>query len=193
MADSFIIANEDLALELDEKLEQLPFRDRDTFVQMYNSGLINRKNEQVSDLVDELISAYKGIEKRADGITFLDMGEISADELVAKAEAYSLLLRLQRIVKEAANSKQLNDSSKIHLGGKGTAVVRAGERSPEDGSVGDDQVISSEKLPRISAEAVAVIGGILGIEDFDLSTAFEATKLLGIRSEPVIEALAALD
>lgn len=187
MADSFITANEELALELDSKLERLPFRDRDTFVQMYNSGLINRKNEQVSDLVDELIAAYKGIEKRPDGITFLDMGEISADELVAKAEAYSLLLRLKRIAKEAASSKQLRDSSLIYLG-KGNAVFRVGE-SAEDGSKAEDQLISSERLPKISTEGILVIGEILSIPDYELTVPFEATKLLAVQSEPVLAAL----
>lgn len=191
MADSFIIANEELALELDAKLEGLPFRDRDTFIQMYNSGLINRKNEQVAGLVDELIAAYKGIEKRNDGITFLDMGEISADELVAKAEAYSLLLRLQRIAKEAASNQQLRDDSRIYLG-KGNAVFRVGDTTA-DGSRNEDRLISSEKLPRIGSEAVAVIGAILGTENYSLETPFEARKLLGVQSQPVIDALAVLD
>ena len=190
MADDFIIANEDLAFELDGKLEALPFRDKDTFVQMYNSGLINRKNEQVSGLVDELIAAYKGIERRADGIVFLDMGEISADELVARAEAFSLLLRLQRVAKEAAANRQLNDGSRVYIG-KGNILHRAGEEG-EDGSRGDDEAISSEKLPRISSEAVAVVGSILGVEDYDLSTPFEAKRLLSVRSQPVLDALSAL-
>lgn len=189
MADDFIIANDDLALELDEKLEALPFRDKDTFVQMYNSGLINRKNDQVSDLVDELIAAYKGIERRADGIVFLDMGEISADELVARAEAFSLLLRLQRVAKEAASNRQLNDGSRVYIG-KGNILHRAGEHT-EDGQTADEP-ISSEKLPRISSEAVAVVGSILGVENYELGTPFEAKRLLSVRSQPVMEALAAL-
>lgn len=189
MADDFIIANDDLALELDEKLEALPFRDKDTFVQMYNSGLINRKNDQVSDLVDELIAAYKGIERRADGIVFLDMGEISADELVARAEAFSLLLRLQRVAKEAASNRQLNDGSRVYIG-KGNILHRAGELT-EDGQTADEP-ISSEKLPRISSEAVAVVGSILGVENYELGTPFEAKRLLSVRSQPVMDALAAL-
>ena len=189
-ADDFIIANEDLALELDAKLEELPFRDKDTFVQMYNSGLINRKNDQVSSLVDELIAAYKGIERRTDGIVFLDMGEISADELVARAEAYSLLLRLQRVAKEAAANRQLRDGSLVYIG-KGNILHRAGEQN-EEGRQTEDEAISSEKLPRISTEAVAVVGSILGVEDYDLGKPFEANRLLSVRSQPVIDALAAL-
>lgn len=184
MADSFIIANEDLALEFEGKLEGLPFRTKETFVEMYNSGLINRKNDQVSSLVDELIAAYKGIERRADGITFLDMGEISADELVAKAEAYSLLLRLQRIAKDAASNRLIGDGTQVYLG-KGNALYRI----DNDG----DEAISSERLPKVSAEAVKAMGDILGIENYELSTAFEATRLLGVQSGPVIAALEALN
>jgi len=191
MADSFIIANEDLALDLDGKLEELPFRNKETFVQMYNSGLINRKNDQVTSLVDELIAAYKGIERRADGITFLDMGEISADELVAKAEAYSLLLRLQRIAKEAASQKLIGDGALVHLG-RGNAIYRVGDEL-EDGHKDNDEMISNEKLPKISPEAVAVVGSILGVENYDLSTPFEANRLLGVQSQPVIDALSILD
>lgn len=190
MTNNFIVANEDLAFELDARLEGLPFKTRESFVQMYNSGLINRKNDTVSELVDQLIQAYKGIEKRADGITFLDMGEISADELVAKAEAYSLVLRLQRIAKEAAANRQLNDGSLIYFG-KGNAVYRVGATS-EEGVKEADQMISSEKLPKVGANAEVAVGEILGIEDYSLSTPFEATKLLGVRSEPVINALSAL-
>ena len=190
MADSFIIANEDLALDLDGKLEELPFRNKETFVQMYNSGLINRKNDQVASLVDELIAAYKGIERRADGITFLDMGEISADELVAKAEAYSLLLRLQRIAKEAASQKLIGDGALVHLG-KGNAIYRVGDEL-EDGHKDNDEMISNEKLPKISPEAVSVVGSILGVENYDLSTPFEANRLLAVQSQPVIGALATL-
>jgi len=191
MADSFIIANEELALELDGKLEQLPFRDRDTFIQMYNSGLINRKNDQVSELVEDLIAAYKGIEKRADGITFLDMGEISADELVAKAEAYSILLRLQRIAKEAAAAGQVRDGSLIFLS-KGNAVIRKGDSSSETEELQSDQQISSEKLPKIGNPAVAMIGAILGESDYALTKPFPANRLLSIQSAPVVDALAVL-
>lgn len=183
MADSFITANENLAQELDERLGALPFRDKGTFVQMYNSGLINRKNEQVSELVDALIAAYKGIEKRPDGITFLDMGEISADELVAKAEAYSLLLRLQRIAKQAAQERLIQQGDRIYIG-KGNLLYKAAR-----GEGGSDESISSEKLPRIGAEAVAVAGTILGIEDYDLKTPFEADRLLAVKSQSVIDAL----
>jgi len=185
MADSFIIANEDLALDFEGKLEGLPFRTKETFVEMYNSGLINRKNEQVSSLVDELIAAYKGIERRADGITFLDMGEISADELVAKAEAYSLLLRLQRVAKDAASNQVIGNDSEVYLG-KGNALYRVGQEGE------NDEAISSEKLPKISVEAVSAVGSILGIEGYELSTPFEATRLLSVQSGPVIAALEAL-
>jgi len=190
MADSFIIANEDLALEFEGKLEGLPFRTKETFVEMYNSGLINRKNEQVSSLVDELIVAYKGIERRADGITFLDMAEISADELVARAEAYSLLLRLQRIAKEAASQRLIADTSHVYIG-KGNTLYRAGE-SDENGTHADGEAISSEKLPRISPDAVSVVGSILDLDGYELSTPFEATRLLGVQSQPVLTALDAL-
>lgn len=181
MADSFIIANENLAQELDERLEALPFRDKGTFVQMYNTGLINRKNDQVSGLVDDLIAAYKGIEKRPDGITFLDMGEISADELVAKAEAYSLLLRLQRVAKQAAQERLIQQGDRIYVG-KGNLLFKSGG---EDG----DEPISSEKLPRIGAEAIAATGAILGIDGYDLETPFEADRLLAVKSQTVIDAL----
>jgi len=191
MADSFIIANEELALELDGKLEQLPFRDRDTFIQMYNSGLINRKNEQVSELVEDLIAAYKGIEKRADGITFLDMGEISADELVARAEAYSLLLRLQRIAKEAAAEGLVKDGSQIFVS-KSNVVIRKGDPSSDNENLMHEHQISSEKLPKISSAAVAVIGSILGETDYTLTTPFPANRLLSIQSGPVVDALAVL-
>lgn len=187
MTDRFIIANEELAFELDAKLEKLPFRDRETFVQMYNSGLINRKNEEVSKIVDSLIEAYKGIEKKADGITFLDMGEISADELVARAEAYSLLLRLKRIVKEAASENLIGDGSKVYVG-KGNGLYKLGVTT-EDGTKTEDELISNEKLPKISNTAVSEAGKVLEVEDYNLSTPFDATKLLGIESKPVIDAL----
>lgn len=190
MADRFIIDNEDLAFELDGKLEALPFRNKDTFVQMYNSGLINRKNDQVSAIVDELINAYKGIEKKADGITFLDMGEISADELVARAEAYSLLLRLQRVVKEAATNKLIGDGSLVYIG-KSNSLFRVGE-TLEDGEKSKDELISNEKLPKVSSAAVEEIGKILEVEDYELSVPFEATMLLAVDSQPVINALSAL-
>lgn len=186
MADQFIVADEDRALELDAQLEETPFRDRDTLIRMYNDGLINRKNDLVSDLVGQLIDAYKGIELRADGtITFLDMGEISADELVAKAEAYLLLLKLQRIAKEAAAERKLGDSSRVFLG-KGNTLVKVGE----DGE--SDTPVSPEKLPRVSGSAIAVVGSILGIDGYGSETPFEATKLLAIQSQPVIDALSAL-
>lgn len=187
MTDRFIIANEELAFELDAKLEKLPFRDRETFVQMYNSGLVNRKNEEVSKIVDSLIEAYKGIEKKADGITFLDMGEISADELVARAEAYSLLLRLKRIAKEAASENLIGDGSKVYVG-KGNGLYKVGVTT-EDGTKTEDQLISNEKLPKISNTAVSEIGKVLEVENYDLSTAFDATKLLAVESKPVIDAL----
>lgn len=191
MADDFIIANEELAMELDGKLELLPFRDRDTFIQMYNSGFINRKNEEVSALVDDLIAAYKGIEKRPDGITFLDMGEISADELIARAEAYSLLLRLQRIAKEASRAGHVKDGSLIFLS-KANGVVRVADEASSDETFHQDQLISSEKLPKISNAAVEVIGEILGEADYSLTKPFQANRLLSIQSGPVVEALAIL-
>lgn len=187
MSTSFIPADENLAVTLDEKLSRLPFRDKDTLVQMYNSGLINRKAPQVAELVDELIVAYKGIEKRADGITFLDGGEIAADELISRAEAYRFVLRLQRIVKDAASAGLVSDSSYIFVASNATVAV-LGDESAE-GEAGKDQSISGERLPKIDDVAFGYAGQLLGLNDFALDNPFEATKVLAVQSAPVTDAL----
>lgn len=187
MSASFIPADETLARELDEKLSRLPFRDKDTLVQMYNSGLINRKAPQVAELVDELIVAYKGIEKRADGITFLDGGEIAADELISRAEAYRFVLRLQRIVKDAATAGLVSDSSYIFVANNATVAV-LGEESAEGEST-KDQSISAEKLPKIDDVVIGYVGQLLRVSDFAFDSPFEATKVLAVHSAPVTDAL----
>lgn len=187
MADSLIIANEELAIALDEKLESLPFGNLDKFIELYNFGYIQRNNKDISEIVDELIAAYKGIEKNANGITFLDRGEISADELVAKAEAYTLLLRLQRIAKQAGIERKLNDESLVYIG-KGGVLYRLGEQQ-EDGSRSEDVALSAEKLPRISSEGLRVVGTVVEVDNYSAETPFRAQSLLRVQSQPVIDAL----
>lgn len=187
MSTSFIPADHSLATALDEKLSKLPFRDKGTLVEMYNFGLINRKAPQVIELVDDLIAAYKGIEKRPDGITFLDGGEIAADELISRAEAYRFVLRLQRILKDAANDGTVSDSSYVFVASNGTVAVLGDESAEGEGS--KDRAVSAEKLPKLDSDAIGFVGDLLSVGDFGFDNPFEATLVLAVQSSPVTDAL----
>lgn len=176
---TFVPDNKELAQKLDEKLAKLPFANKENLVSMFNTGLINRKSDLVKELVQELAAAYKGVECRPDAISLASVGEITANELIAKAEAYRFALKLQRIVKENAAEYGINDSSFIFVGSNNliTLVV--------DDEESGDVTISTEKLNKLDELATREVAKLLRISEFELNTPFEAVRVLGIDGTPV--------
>jgi len=190
---NFILGNEERALELDAKLAELPFRDKETLVSMYNSGLINRKNEEVVELVNLMVEAYKGLERRPDEITFLSEGEISSEELLAKSEAFVLLLRVKRILQAASRKGLVSNGTHVYISKAGT-VAAISEANGEEGTDGSaaDITVSPEKLPKISKEAWDEAANLLGLTGFGENEAFEAARIFQVNESAVVNALNAL-
>lgn len=158
MSQQFIPFNAETATSFEEKLSKTFFRDSATFVLMYNSGMINRTNDDVTEILAELLETYKGIEKRRNEITFLTAAEIAVDELITNATAYKSALQVKRTISDAVQAGHIDNEDTAKVEKYGTVVVET-----EDG----ETELVGIKHGNIGEAAQARLLAILGAPETD--------------------------
>lgn len=175
----FIPVDRERAEAFVERLSNTLFRDPETFIEMFNTGLINRKNSEVVEISDELLTVFKGIERKGDKITFLDQGEIAVDDLFVKLEAYQIALQLKRIFANAVKNGELELHTEFYLDGKGNAL---------DVSSEDNKSISKERIAKISNDGYAALAKILNLTEFGPEVIVRVENFVNIDASPVVNA-----
>lgn len=180
MSPKFIPENQSNVDQLSHRLSQTPFRDVETFVSMYNSGLINQRNRDVSEIAEEIITSFKGIEKRNQSLYFLSSGEIAIDELSEYVNAYSCIIPMQRAVKDAS----LDRSAQLRVvGGK----IAAFDTVEENGEIIEKERVISDKLVK-STTPTESIERIFGLQ-LEEGSQFTVEDVLRIDDSKVFNAL----
>lgn len=173
----FIPANQELASNFVNKLSNTLFRDPEVFIEMFNTGLINRKNSDVVAIADELLTVFKGIERKGDKITFLDQGEVAVEDLFIKIEAYKVALQMKRVLSAGVAAGELQLENEIYFDGKGGVLLVDGNSS-----------VSKEKVAKLSDKAYVALGQILNIADFNTEVIATVQDFVNVDASPIINA-----
>lgn len=93
---NFMPINEASAQALNDRLSQTIFKSAADFVQFYNSGLINKKNVDVSAIADEVTSVFKDVKERGGDLVFLSQQEVYLNEIMDALTPWEILVKAKR-------------------------------------------------------------------------------------------------
>lgn len=94
----FIAVNQELADQFEEKMARNKlFRSTDNFVDIYNSNLINKSNEDVKEIASEIGKVYKNVELVGKQFVVKSKEEVVSDEFKVIFPHISFIATLKRI------------------------------------------------------------------------------------------------
>lgn len=176
--------NSTAAEELESTLSQTLFQNSERFIEAYNSGLVNKRNAEVSSLAQKVAKTYRNIELASSELVSISTDAISLNEIEAAFNKWSVIVAVRNAIKNFASDGASENPVNLIVSDdkkKGAlyAVLRASTDSDEDAlteppAYGDEVTSESED----SFEYVS-----LGRVAKDASTAENALGEYGNRVE----------
>lgn len=115
----------------------------ENFVNFYNSGLINRNNDDVSAIADNVVEAFKNLEKKSGKIVFLSEDEVKLEEISEKLTPWLGLVILRRVVEEGLSEGIITEASDVILDDSG--AINFGIDDENDSKTGK---LSNDRLKK---------------------------------------------
>lgn len=81
---------------LTASLEQSIFKNIDSFITLYNSGYVNRKNEEIQKIAKEITATYKDVKDAGGQLVFISTEEIRLEELASLIEEWAFIVKVKR-------------------------------------------------------------------------------------------------
>lgn len=83
------------------------------FIKLYNSGIINKSNDEVKDTARRIVDTYKNIREQGNDLIFLSEAEVVLDEVKASLEPWYIVTSLKRIVGDLVENGELSAEDEI--------------------------------------------------------------------------------
>lgn len=97
---NFIPLNSEKEETLSELLEQHPLiPDADSFIQAYNDGLVNKSNDVIVSIAEQIAQTYKNVELKRNVLAFVSEEEMSLNDLTKIVQAWRFGLTLKHELK----------------------------------------------------------------------------------------------
>ena len=140
----FIPRNQEEADAFNASLSATIFKSVRDFVDFYNSGLINRRNTDVVNILNQLTKIYRDVEEKNGSIVFLTKDEILLDEIMSIIEPWKTIVKVKRELAQAIDKKILSQDSVIAFV-KGQSVIFYTTPGPEG---------NNEELAKLNSERI---------------------------------------
>lgn len=88
------------AEQFQEKISQTLFGTPESFIQAYNSGIVNARNEEIAALAKDIVQSYSNLELKGGAFTFVAQSELQLSEMIKTLENWEIVLRLKRELNE---------------------------------------------------------------------------------------------
>lgn len=139
---NFMPVNSAAAQELNERLSSTIFKSAADFVNFYNSGLINKKNDQVTKIVAEVTTAFKDVKEKGGELVFLSSSEVLLNEALAALLPWEILVRAKREANDLIGAGTITRESTLAFSKKNAGFIL----KLSDEAEGELVKVGSEKL-----------------------------------------------
>jgi hypothetical protein len=106
------VNNED-AQRLEDNLSRTIFKSSEDFVNYYNTGLINKRHEDVVNVANEIVTTYRNLRESSGKLVYISKQEIYLDELFDTLNDWSVILKVRDELKRLCSEETLNINSVI--------------------------------------------------------------------------------
>lgn len=170
MSKKYIAVSDDRAKELEDHLKDTFFRDVETFITNYNSGVFNKSAAPVKEIADRIVNTYQNISQPKVGVlAVMSSREVMVSNIIEKLEPWSTITKLKRAIEDKiANGSLTNDDLIVFEEENRTPGILRGieTQSDEDGNDIDVPVIEKMKEERfvIDDKVIEALSEALGKE-----------------------------
>lgn len=138
---NFMPINAAAAQELNERLSSTIFKSAADFVNFYNSGLINKKNDEVTKIVAEVTSAFKDVKEKGGELVFLSSSEVLLNEALAALLPWEILVRAKREANDLIAAGTITRESTLAFSKKNAGfILEVSEEHEEPVKVGSEKL-----------------------------------------------------
>lgn len=86
---------------ISRELSDTPFGSVEKFVEFYNSGLINKKNKEVSEIAEKISKTFQDVNLKGNTFIFLSADELKLEKIQKYLAPWLILVKLIREVKNS--------------------------------------------------------------------------------------------
>lgn len=142
---NFMPINAAAAQELNDRLSSTIFKSVSDFVKFYNSGLINKKNDEVTKIVAEVTAAFKDVKEKGGELVFLSSSEVLLNEAIAALQPWEILVRAKREANDLIAAGTISRDSTLAFSKKNAGFIL---QVTEETETSDSELVKvgSEKL-----------------------------------------------
>lgn len=188
MSNKFIPKSNDEANVLNEELSSTIFKNASGFVELYNSEIINKKNDEVRRVLDRIIETFKNVKEQGARLIFLSEAEIALNEITESLRVWAVITKSKRVAQDAAESNEIDEESILAFSNKhnGHLLKVTYNTDLEENIL---QKISSEKVYGKFDEVEDLISsGKIRFEEENGIYAFKASELLNLDESFLVDA-----
>lgn len=102
------------AESVEAELSQSPFRSVEAFIEAYNAGMVNARNETISGYAEQVAGAFDNIEIKNRKLTILSKSENSFRSVEAIVNDWGIIINAMRDVQKIVDSGY--DADSVYLG-----------------------------------------------------------------------------
>lgn len=103
------------AEDLESRLASTMFRSTSDFITFYNSGLVNKTNEEVMSLADEIADSFKNVKLQGKTFVFVSKTEVELTEILQRLQVWEFGLKLSEKVKNLVSEDFLDENEELTL------------------------------------------------------------------------------
>lgn len=118
----------------------------EVFINLYNSGFMNKSNDEVKETAEQIVATYKNLREQNNEIIFLSEAEVALDEVRAALEPWYIASSLKRVVSDLVEDNTLGAEDTIAFGTNKDIgyVLKAEQKRDEHGQV----IVEVERVGR---------------------------------------------
>lgn len=130
--------------ELAERLGKTIFQSPRAFIEAHSEGLINRNNDDVKAIADEIVEIYQNVEMKNRELVFVSQTEVMTEELLEGLQDWKIITKLKRALTDALNENVLNTEN-IHFSPNAVGYVYVDGGDDEELRLLSEKFFSSTK------------------------------------------------
>lgn len=164
----FMPIQQDKADALNERLSKTVFKNYNQFVEAYNEGFINVKNDKVVELVQNITEIFKNVTHENGKLVFISENEVLLSEILVGLGPWTSIIKVKRELNNLIEADELNEDETIVFTSNGIGFIYA-EKTKEDGSKVFAKV-GTEKHFKRQAEVLELFNDISSYAGEDLDS-----------------------
>lgn len=125
--EKLIPFNQESADILNQEFSGTLFRSTEDFITFYNSGLINKTAEDVTEFAAKVDETFKNVKLQGKSLVFISPAEVYIEEISNSLLPWQVATKVKRILMTALNEKLITPDSQISLHQSYVNVVDRGE------------------------------------------------------------------